>query len=79
MTILERFLKYISIDTTSDSKSKEIPSTKKQFDLAKLLHQELIDLGITDIYFDEEHCYLYAILKGDEHLPKIGFISHMDT
>lgn len=79
MTILERFLKYISIDTTSDSNSKETPSTKKQYDLAKLLYQELFDLGITDVYFDKEHCYLYAVLKGDEYLPKVGFISHLDT
>ena len=79
MTTLERFLKYISIDTTSSSKSTTFPSTKTQFELIELLQQELEQLGIKSIIYDKENCYLYACLKGDDKLQKVGFISHLDT
>ncbi len=78
MKILDRFLKYISIDTTSSVSSESVPSTKKQFALASLLKEELTTLGL-DVIYDANKCYLYATLKGDPDLPKIGFISHMDT
>ena len=77
----DRFLRYVKIDTASDENSGTHPSTKGQFDLAKMLVQELKDMGIpeSDIIFDEEHCYIYAVLRGVSDLPKIGFIAHMDT
>ena len=78
MTLLERFLKYINIDTTSSSLVDKTPSNDNQKILAKLLQEELLEIG-AETYFDEDHCYLYATLKGDEKLPKIGFIAHMDT
>lgn len=78
MTVLERFLKYIKIDTASSSLSEETPSTPNQRLLANQLQEELTSLG-AEVKYDEEHCYLYAILKGDEFLPKIGFIAHLDT
>lgn len=78
MTVLERFLKYIKIDTSSSSTTDKIPSSNNQKLFAEELKKELIDLGI-DVYYDEEHCYLYATLKGDPELPKIGFIAHLDT
>lgn len=78
MTVLERFLKYINIDTSSSSISETTPSTTNQQILAELLKEELIELG-TEIFYDKEHCYLYATLKGDDQLPKIGFIAHLDT
>lgn len=79
MTLLERFLKYIKIDTSSSSSQVDkTPSNDNQRLLAKTLQEELVELG-AEVYFDEEHCYLYATLKGDESLPKIGFIAHMDT
>ena len=78
MTVLERFLKYISIDTASNSESELTPSTNNQRVFADLLNQELQELGL-ETYFDVENCYLYATLKGDESLPKIGFIAHLDT
>lgn len=78
MTVLERFLKYISIDTASNSESNETPSTKNQRLFAKILNNELQELGI-ETYYDEKNCYLYATLRGDESLPKIGFIGHLDT
>ena len=78
MTLLERFLKYIAIDTTSNSKSKTTPSTKIQLNLAKELLLELDYLGLKTFY-DSENGYIYALLKGDSSCPKIGFISHLDT
>lgn len=79
MNVLERFLKYISIDTTSDSSKTNNPSTEGQRKLAKLLTYEMQELNLDNIYYDQDHCYVYGILKGDERLPKIGFISHLDT
>lgn len=78
MDLLERFLRYVSISTTSSSKSTTSPSTETQKDLAKVLIQELQDLGV-DVTFDSQHCYVYGILKGNVDAPKVGFISHLDT
>lgn len=79
MTILNRFLKYISIDTTSNSLKTDTPSTKGQTKLATLLIKELMHLNVDIIHYNNEHCYVYAVLKGKDYLPKIGFISHLDT
>ena len=79
MAMLDRFLKYIQISTNSDSETGTTPSTETQWNLAKLLVQELKDLKMDEVWLDEEHCYVYAFLKGKESAPKIGFISHMDT
>ena len=77
--VIDKFLKYISIDTTSDSSKEETPSTPSQRDLADLLVKELKELGIEEIHYDKDHCYVYAKLKGNKNSPRIGFISHMDT
>ena len=66
MDLFTRFLKYISIPTNSNSKSNTNPSTNEQFALAKHLLQELKQLGI-DVDYDEEHCYIYACLKGNTY------------
>lgn len=78
--ILNRFLKYISIDTQSDENSETTPSTAKQFDLAKVLHSELLELGLENVSLDENG-YIMATLPSnvDKKVPVIGFISHMDT
>ena len=78
--LLNRFLRYVQIDTQSDPESKTSPSTVKQFDLAKLLVEELRELGLSDVKLDE-HCYVYATLPGnvDRQVPVIGFIAHLDT
>lgn len=79
MSVKERFLKYVKIDTQSDPETGSHPSTEKQFDLATLLVDELRALGIDNAYADE-HCYVYAQLPANtEELPSIGFIAHMDT
>lgn len=78
--LLNRFLKYVSIDTQSNDSSESYPSTQKQFDLANLLVDELKQMGLTNISVDE-HCYVMATLPSntEKKVPAIGFISHMDT
>ena len=78
--VFERFLKYIKVDTQSDDNSETYPSTKKQFDLAKILQSELQEMGLKDVSLDE-HCYLMATLPSNttKKIPTIGFIAHMDT
>ena len=79
MSVKERFLKYVKIDTQSDPETGSHPSTEKQFDLANLLVEELRALGIDNAYADE-HCYVYAQIPANaEGFPSLGFISHMDT
>ena len=78
--VLERFLKYISIDTQSDEDSETCPSSAKQFVLAKLIVEELTQIGLTDISLDE-NCYIMATLQSniEKKVPVIGFVAHMDT
>ena len=81
MTVKERFLNYVSYWTTSEEDVETIPSTKRQFELAKVLEQELNSLHLSNVKVDE-HCYVYGLLpatKGYENKKAIGFISHMDT
>ena len=80
MTLLERFLRYVSFDTQSDENSGVTPSTSKQMVFARYLLTELEELGLEDIHLDELG-YLYATLPAntDKELPTIGFIAHMDT
>lgn len=79
-SVTEKFLRYVEIDTRSDENSGTHPSTPGQFDLAKLLVTELHELGCNEVFFDEEHCYIYSRIKASgEGFPKIGFIAHMDT
>lgn len=81
MRAYERLLKYVAVHTASDENSETVPSTMRQFDLAKLLVEEMKELGISDARVDE-HCYVYGSLPaapGCEKAPKIGLIAHMDT
>ena len=79
MSIIEHFLKYINIPTNSNSETGTSPSTNTQWNLAKELVHELKELQMDEVYFDTEHCYVYAVLKGIKDASKIGFISHLDT
>ena len=76
--LLDRFMRYISIPTSSNSNSKSVPSSKEQIYFAEQLYDELKVLGVKAI-FDKEHGYVYAKIDGDKDIPSIGFISHMDT
>ena len=80
--VLERFLRYIKIDTRSDEDSGLSPSTSKQHDLARILYEELKEMGASDVVYDTEHCYVYARIPandGGENDKTLGFVSHMDT
>ncbi len=80
MNVVERFIKYAKIDTQSDENSTQTPSTPKQFNLAKEIEREMTDLGLVDVYLDN-NCYLMGTLMAntDKKVPTIGFIAHFDT
>ncbi len=82
MKAYERLLRYVAIDTTSDGDNPQgHPSTARQFDLAKVLVDEMQSMGFEDPHVDE-HCYVYGWLPaspGCEALPALGLISHLDT
>ena len=79
-TALDRFLRYVTIDTQSDPRSSAQPSTEKQKDLGRLLVEELLELGLADAHMDE-HGNVYATVPAntDKQVPVICFCSHMDT
>lgn len=78
--IIDRFISYVIIDTESDASSVSTPSTKKQWNLANKLVEELITIGLEDITIDE-NAYVMATLRSNvsHEVPTIGFISHFDT
>lgn len=85
-SVLDKFLRYVKIDTRSDDSSETTPSTMKQFDLGRLLQKELLELGLKDAEIDE-HCYVMATIPSNlpaNHpaygkVPTIGFVAHIDT
>lgn len=80
MTVIDRFLKYVTFDTQSDETTGVTPSTDKQMVFAKYLKEELENIGLEEITLDENG-YLFATLPAntDRDIPTIGFIAHMDT
>ncbi|AMC10079.1 peptidase T [Lutibacter profundi] len=78
--ITDRFVKYITIDTQSDPENSAFPSTEKQWDLARILVDELQEIGMQNVTLDD-NCYVMATLPSnvDFKVPTIGFISHIDT
>lgn len=79
-TVLDRFLRYVKIDTQSDAASETVPSTAKQKDLGRVLVMELQEMGIHDAHLDE-FGYVYATIPAttDKDVPVICYCSHMDT
>ena len=79
-TVLDRFLRYVKIDTQSDPQSTSFPSTEKQKDLSRLLVAELKEMGISDAEMDEWG-YVYATIPAntDKNVPVLCFCSHVDT
>lgn len=79
-TVLERFLRYIAVDTMSEPEKEQIPSTEKQRVLGAMLAQELKDMGASDVRMDD-HAYVYAAIPAttDKKIPVLGLIAHMDT
>jgi tripeptide aminopeptidase len=81
MKLVDRFLKYVKYETTSDENTGVTPSTPTQMVFARALEQELHEMGLSDISLDNNG-YLYATLPGncpEKQVPTIGFIAHMDT
>ncbi len=82
---VDRLVKYVRIDTQSKEDVEQVPSTEKQFDLARLLLDELKGLGLENASLDEAHCYVYASLPSNldsewaKNATAIGFIAHMDV
>ncbi len=79
-TVLQRFLRYVVIDTQSKEDSDTYPSTAKQLDLLRLLADELKELGVHDVTMDE-YGYVMATIPSnvDKRVPVIGLIAHVDT
>jgi len=80
MNLTERFLKYVSFDTKSDENTGVTPSTPQQMVFAKVLAEELRQIGLQNVELDENG-YLYAVLPSntDKKVATIGFIAHLDT
>jgi tripeptide aminopeptidase len=80
--VMDRFLRYVKIDTQSAEDQNTVPSTKKQFDLANLLAKELKEIGAQNVRISE-FAIVYATVPGNladnASVPVIGFIAHMDT
>ena len=78
--IVERFISYTRIDTTSADDASTCPSTPNQFILARQLEEELKELNLKDVHVDE-HAFVYATLpaNSDRKCPVVGFLAHMDT
>ncbi len=79
-SLVQRFLKYVQVDTQSDPHSASSPSTEKQKDLSRMLVEELLEMGISDAHLDE-YGYVYGTLKSnsEKQVPVICFCSHVDT
>ena len=79
-SVVKRFLRYIAVDTQSAAEKDVIPSTAKQFDLAKILVEELKEMGAQDVKMDD-HAYVYATVPAtsEKEIPVLGLIAHMDT
>ncbi len=81
-TVVEKFLRYVKIDTQSSETANTFPSTEKQKDLGRLLYEELNKMGAKDVFFDENFGYVYAKIPatGDWTGEKtLGLLAHMDT
>ncbi|WP_278036155.1 peptidase T [Flavobacterium nitratireducens] len=78
--IIDRFISYVTVDTESDPNSNTTPSSKKQWDLANQLVEELKAIGMQEVTIDDK-AYIMATLPSnvEEKIPTIGFVSHFDT
>lgn len=78
--LIEKFLEYVKVDTTSNGENKSCPSTEIQWDLAKIIVKDLEKIGLVNISLDENGYIMGTLPKNtDKEIPTIGFIAHMDT
>jgi tripeptide aminopeptidase len=81
LNVVQQFIKYVKIHTTSKQGENQVPSTSIQFDLAKLLEKELLDLGFTNVEV-YENCFVIGTLDSNisnKKFPTVCFFAHMDT
>lgn len=78
--LLERFLRYVAVETQAKPQARQVPSSEGQWTLARQLQEELLALGFIDVTLSD-HCCVMGTLPAnvDWPTPVIGFISHMDT
>ena len=80
--VRDRLIRYAKVDTQSVRGSDAVPTTKKQFDLAYMLRDELVEIGAAEVWLDEEKCVLYAAVPANAAPGKgvdFGLVTHMDT
>lgn len=79
--LLERFIRYVKVNTRSDAASQIVPTTPGQVDFARIIEKELAEIGLSDIHYNEKNGFLTAELPAttNEKIPTIGFIAHLDT
>ena len=80
--VSERFLRYVRINTMSSMESDTHPSTQVQFDLARVLRDEMQAIGVSNVYLDEQYCVVYGTVpstRADGGGKSIGFVAHLDT
>ncbi|MBL1228317.1 peptidase T [Enterococcus sp. BWB1-3] len=79
--LVDRFIRYVKVNTRSDAASQTIPTTPGQIELARVIEKELSELGLSDIHYNEKNGFLTARLPKNTttDIPAIGFIAHLDT
>ena len=78
--VKERMIRYAKVDTQSQNGTDAVPTTAKQFDLARMLRDEMETIGVSDVWLDEDKCVVYGVLPSNtEGGTPIGYIAHMDT
>lgn len=79
--LVDRFIKYVKINTRSDESSATVPSTQSQIDFSKMLMEDLKEIGLSEIEFNEKNGFVTASLETntDKDVPTVGFIAHIDT
>ena len=79
--LLDRFIRYVKVNTRSDAASQTVPTTLGQVELARIIEKELIEIGLSDIHYNDKNGFLTAVLPATitEDVPTIGFIAHLDT
>lgn len=79
--LLDRFIRYVKVNTRSDATSSTVPTTSGQIELAKIIKKDLQKIGLSAIKFNEMNCFLTAVLPANtaRKIPAIGFIAHLDT
>ena len=78
--VRDRLIRYAKVDTQSANNSDTVPTTMKQFDLARILRDELAEIGASDVWLDEKYCVVYGKVPGNvEGKKTLGLVAHMDT